>query len=293
MNEIRTVGILGCGLMGSGIAQVCAQAGFETIVRDVSDEVVSRGLAGIQRRLQRLDEKGAISSEDRETAFGRLRGATRLDDLNATDIVIEAVVEDLAIKSQLWAELNRICPEPTIFASNTSSIPITDMAAASGRPDRLIGLHFFNPVPLMQLVEVVLTIQTDPTVYETSRGFVEALGKQPVVCKDSPGFIVNRLLVPLMMDAIRAVEQGLASVEEIDLAMQLGASHPMGPLTLCDFVGNDTLERIGDIMFAEFRDPKFAPPPLLRRMNALGRFGRKAGKGFYDYSVDPPKPLES
>lgn len=292
MSEIRTVGILGCGLMGGGIAQVCAQSGFETIVRDVSDDVVSRGLAGIRKRLQRLEEKGAISSEDRDTAFGRLRGTVRLEDLSAADIVIEAVVEDLAIKSHLWAELNRICPEPTIFASNTSSIPITDMAAASGRPDRLIGLHFFNPVPLMQLVEVVLTIQTDPMVYETSRGFVEALGKQPVVCKDSPGFIVNRLLVPLMIDAIRAVEQGLASVEEIDLAMQLGASHPMGPLTLCDFVGNDTLERIGDIMFTEFRDPKFAPPPLLRRMNALGRFGRKAGKGFYDYSVDPPKPLE-
>lgn len=290
--SIRRVGVLGCGLMGSGIAQVCVQAGFETVVRDVSDEVVEKGIAGIEKRLLRLEEKESITADDREAARSRLHGTTSLQEMASVDIVVEAVIEDLPTKNGLWAELNGICSGHTIFASNTSSIPIAEMAAASGRPSRVIGLHFFNPVPVMKLVEVVRTIQTAPDVFESCRRFVAAIGKEAVDCKDSPGFIVNRLLVPFMMDAVRAIEQGLATVEEIDMAMRLGASHPMGPLTLCDFVGNDTLERIGEIMFAEFRDPKFAPPPLLRRMNALGFSGRKSGKGFYDYSVDPPRATQ-
>lgn len=291
-SSIQRVGVVGCGLMGSGIAQISATAGFETIVYDISDDVVERGLAGIGKRLSRLEEKGAITPADREAAITRLRGTTLLRDLESSDIILEAVVEDLSIKNALWVELNRICPKETIFASNTSSISITDMAAASGRPDRFVGLHFFNPVPVMALVEVVRTILTAPATFERCTDFVAALGKEPIVCRDSPGFVVNRLLVPFMMDAIRACEQGLASVEDIDRAMTLGASHPMGPLSLCDFVGNDTLERIGEIMFEEFRDARFAPPPLLKRMNALGFSGRKSGKGFYDYSVDPPRPTE-
>ena len=288
--SIGRVGVLGCGLMGSGIAQVCAQAGFETVVYDISTDTLESGLHGVHRRIDRLVEKGTITPTERKAAIERLRGTTSLQEMDSADIILEAVVEDLPTKNALWTELNGICPEQTIFASNTSSIPITDMAGASGRPDRLVGLHFFNPVPVMPLVEVVRTILTTAEVFDRCREFVAALGKEAIVCRDSPGFVVNRLLVPFMMDAIRALEQGLATVEDIDRAMRLGAGHPMGPLTLCDFVGNDTLERIGEIMFAEFRDPRFAPPPLLKRMNALGLSGRKSGKGFYDYSMDPPQP---
>lgn len=292
MAEIRRVGVLGCGLMGSGIAQACAQAGYETIVRELSDELYQRGAAGIAKRLDRLVEKGEMTVAHRDTALARLRGATELEHLRDCDLIIEAVVEELGVKNELWRALDRLCPPDTIFASNTSSLTIADMAAATGRPQRMIGLHFFNPVPVMKLVEVVRTLATDPGVVETALAFARSLGKEPILSRDTSGFVVNLLLVPYMMDAIRALERGVGSVEEIDRAMRLGAGHPMGPFTLCDFVGLDTLARIGEIMFAEYHEQRYASPPLLKRMVSLGYRGRKTGTGFYDYSHDPPAPRE-
>lgn len=291
MAEIKTVGVLGCGLMGSGIAQVCAQAGYDTIVREVSDEVVRRGLGGIEKQLGRAVEKGKLSAEERDAVQARLRGTTRLEELAGCDLVIEAVVEDLEVKNQMWRALDELCRPETIFASNTSSLTIADMAAATKRPERMVGLHFFNPVPVMKLVEVVKTIATDPEVFQTAFEFARSLGKEPITCKDNSGFVVNLLLVPYMMDAIRALEQGVASIEDIDKGMRLGTGYPMGPFTLCDFVGNDTLDRIGDIMFAEYKEKRYASPPLLKRMVSMGYYGRKTGKGFYDYSQDPPRPM--
>jgi 3-hydroxybutyryl-CoA dehydrogenase len=292
MGQINKVGVLGCGLMGSGIAQVCAQAGYQTVVREVSDELVQRGIGGIDRQLGRAVEKGKLPAEERDAALGRLRGTTSLEDLADCDIIIEAVVEDLEVKNQMWRTLDERCGPDTIFASNTSSLTIADMAAATKRPERMVGLHFFNPVPVMKLVEVVRTIATDPQVFETAFEFAKSLGKEPISCKDNSGFVVNLLLVPYMMDAIRALEQGVASIEDIDKGMRLGTGYPMGPFTLCDFVGNDTLDKIGDIMFTEYKEKRYASPPLLKRMVSMGYFGRKAGKGFYDYSQDPPRPLE-
>jgi 3-hydroxybutyryl-CoA dehydrogenase len=291
MPEIRTVGVLGCGLMGSGIAQVCAQSGYQTVVRDVSDEIVRRGVAGIEKQLGRAVEKGKLPAEERDATLRRLTGATELTALEGCDIVIEAVVEDLRVKNAMWRELDDLCPPEAIFASNTSSLTIADMAAATRRPERMVGLHFFNPVPVMKLVEVVKTIATDPAVFDTAFEFARSLGKEPITCKDNSGFVVNLLLVPYMMDAIRALEQGVASIDDIDRGMRLGTGYPMGPFTLCDFVGNDTLDRIGDIMFDEYREKRYASPPLLKRMISLGFFGRKSGKGFYDYSQDPPTPM--
>jgi 3-hydroxybutyryl-CoA dehydrogenase len=291
MPEIRTVGVLGCGLMGSGIAQVCAQSGYQTVVRDVSDEIVRRGVAGIEKQLGRAVEKVKLPAEERDATLRRLTGATELTALEGCDIVIEAVVEDLRVKNAMWRELDDLCPPEAIFASNTSSLTIADMAAATRRPERMVGLHFFNPVPVMKLVEVVKTIATDPAVFDTAFEFARSLGKEPITCKDNSGFVVNLLLVPYMMDAIRALEQGVASIDDIDRGMRLGTGYPMGPFTLCDFVGNDTLDRIGDIMFDEYREKRYASPPLLKRMISLGFFGRKSGKGFYDYSQDPPTPM--
>lgn len=288
MKEIRKVGVLGCGLMGSGIAQVCATSGYETIVREISDELHERGIAGIGKRLGRLVEKEKMTGEDRDAAIGRLSGTTRLEDLADCDIIIEAVVEDLALKNEMWRTLDGVCGPDTIFASNTSSLTIADMAAATDRPDRMVGLHFFNPVPVMKLVEVVKTIATDEDVFNTAFEFARSLGKEPITCKDNSGFVVNLLLVPYMMDAIRALEQGVATIEDIDKGMQLGTGYPMGPFTLCDFVGIDTLDKIGGIMFEEYREKRYASPPLLKRMVSFGYFGRKSGKGFYDYSQDPP-----
>jgi 3-hydroxybutyryl-CoA dehydrogenase len=292
MLEIRKVGVLGCGLMGSGIAQVCAQAGYDTIVREVSDEVVERGLAGIAKQLGRAVEKGKMEATERDAVLGRLRGTTRLEDLADCDIILEAVVEDLAIKNEMWRTLDEVCRPDAIFASNTSSLTIADMAAATKRSERMVGLHFFNPVPVMKLVEVVKTIATDPEVFQTAFDFAKSLGKEPIVCKDNSGFVVNLLLVPYMMDAIRALEQGVASIEDIDKGMRLGTGYPMGPFTLCDFVGNDTLDKIGGIMFDEYKEKRYASPPLLKRMVSLGYFGRKSGRGFYDYRQDPPVPME-
>jgi len=289
---IRTVGVLGCGLMGSGIAQVCAQAGYPTIVREVSEELCERGLQGIANALQRQVDKGKLRPEDREATLARLRGTTRLEDLRDCDIVIEAIIEDLDAKNDVWRALDRLCPPHTIFASNTSSLTIADMAAVTQRPERMVGLHFFNPVPVMKLVEVVKTIATDPDVFRTALDFARSLGKEPIVAKDRSGFIVNLLLVPYMMDAIRALEAGVGTIEDIDKGMVLGTGHPMGPFTLGDFVGLDTLDRIGDIMFREYKEKRYASPPLLKRMVALGYYGRKTGRGFYDYRVDPPRPMD-
>jgi 3-hydroxybutyryl-CoA dehydrogenase len=291
MAEIKRVGVLGCGLMGSGIAQISAAAGYDTLVREVSDELCQRGIGGIGKQLGKSVEKGKMTAEDRDALLGRLRGTTSLEELKDCDIIIEAVVEDLAVKNQMWQTLDAVCGPETIFASNTSSLTIADMAAATKRPERMVGLHFFNPVPVMKLVEVVKTIATDPQVFQTAFDFAKSLGKEPIVCKDNSGFVVNLLLVPYMMDAIRALEQGVASITDIDKGMQLGTGYPMGPFVLSDFVGLDTLDKIGGIMFEEYKEKRYASPPLLKRMVSLGYFGRKSGKGFYDYSQNPPVPM--
>jgi 3-hydroxybutyryl-CoA dehydrogenase len=289
MAEIKTVGVLGAGLMGSGIAQVAAQAGFDTRVREVTDALCARGRAGIEKQLARAVDKGKVSTGDRQAALDRLRFTTEVDALRDCDIVIEAVTEDLEVKNALWRELDALCPPHTIFASNTSSLTIAAMAAATSRSDRMVGLHFFNPVPVMKLVEVVRTVTTGDAAFEAAFEFARRLGKEPISAKDSSGFVVNLLLVPYMLDAITALERGVASVEDIDKGMQLGTGHPMGPFTLLDFVGLDTTYKIAEIMFDEYREKRYAPPPLLRRMVLAGMYGRKSGKGFYDYSVDPPK----
>ena len=286
---IEKVGVVGCGLMGSGIAQVAAQAGCQVTVREVSQQLVDKGVQAIEKNLGRLVEKGTISSADRDQARGRLRGTTNLDDLKHSDFIIEAIIEQLPAKRELWAALDAICPRHTIFASNTSSLSITEMASFTNRPDRFLGMHFFNPVPVMKLVEVIRTIATDPKVYEEAVAFGGKLGKTVVRTTDRTGFIVNRLLVPYLLDAVRALEEGVASVEDIDNSMKLGCGHPMGPLTLLDFVGLDTTYYIANIMFDEFKEKRFASPPLLKRMVMAGWNGRKAGRGFYDYS-DPVKP---
>ena len=286
---IQKVGVVGCGLMGSGIAQVCAQAGFTTIVREVSAELADKGLKGIEKNLARLVEKGTLTETQRNEIRGRLKGTTSLDGLKDCHLIVEAIIEQLPAKRELFAALDGICPASTIFASNTSSLTITEISTATKRPDRFVGLHFFNPVPVMKLVEVVRTIATDEKVYEEMVEFGAQLGKTAVRAHDSTGFIVNRLLVPYLLDAIRALEEGVGSIEDIDNSMKLGCGHPMGPLTLLDFVGLDTTYYIANIMFEEFREKRFASPPLLKRMVLAGWNGRKAGRGFYDYS-DPAKP---
>jgi 3-hydroxybutyryl-CoA dehydrogenase len=286
---IQKVGVVGCGLMGSGIAQVCAAARFPTLVREVSPELVDRGLKGIDKNLARLVEKGKLTAAAQGEIRGRLKGTTAIEDLKDCDLIIEAIIEQLPAKRELFGKLDALCGPATIFASNTSSLTITEIAAATKRPQRFVGLHFFNPVPVMQLVEVVRTIATDDTVYEEAVTFGAKLGKTPVRAHDSTGFIVNRLLVPYLLDAIRALEEGVGSIEDIDNSMKLGCGHPMGPLTLLDFVGLDTTYYISQIMFEEFHEKRFASPPLLKRMVLAGWNGRKSGRGFYDYA-DPAKP---
>jgi 3-hydroxybutyryl-CoA dehydrogenase len=289
---IQKVGVVGCGLMGSGIAQVSAQAGFQTVVREVSPELVEKGLKGIEKNLARLVEKGTITEAAKVEIRGRLKGVTAIDELKDCDLVVEAIIEQLPAKREMFTTLDSLCPAHTIFASNTSSLTITEIAAATKRPQRFVGLHFFNPVPVMKLVEVVKTIATDPAVYEEMVGFGAKLGKTPVRAQDSGGFIVNRLLVPYLLDAIRALEEGVGSVVDIDNSMKLGCGYPMGPFTLLDFVGLDTTYYISQIMFDEFKEKRFASPPLLKRMVLAGWHGKKTGRGFYDYS-DPasPKPM--
>jgi 3-hydroxybutyryl-CoA dehydrogenase len=292
MPDISRVGVLGCGLMGSGIAQAAAAAGIPTVVRDVEQGVLARGEAAIVKSLSKLVEKSKLAPAAQAAALSHLSFTTRLEDLAGCDLIIEAVTEDLALKNELWRALDPLSSAVTIFASNTSSLSIGDMAAATRRPDRVLGLHFFNPVPLMPLVEVVRAVTTSSEVLERALTFVRRLGKEPIVARDRSGFVVNRLLVPFLLDAARALEQGVASAGDIDRGLQLGCGHPMGPLALLDFIGLDTAVRIADIMFDEYREPRFAPPPLLRRMVAAGTLGRKSGRGFYDYAFDPPRPID-
>lgn len=290
--EIKKVGVLGCGLMGSGIAQVAATAGFETIVKEVSDEFINKGFGGIEKSLAKFAEKGTITADQQTEIRGRLSGTTSFEALADCDIIIEAIIENLDEKRSTYSRLDAICKPETIFASNTSSLSITEMMTATSaeRQRRFIGMHFFNPVPLMKLVEVVKTILTDDDVYEQAVAFGKKLGKVPVRAGDKTGFIVNRLLVPYMLDSIRALEEGVGSIVDIDNAMKLGCGYPMGPFTLGDFVGLDTTYYIAEIMFNEFREKRFAPPPLLKRMVLAGLYGRKSGRGFYDYTKDPKNP---
>lgn len=288
---MKKVGVVGCGLMGSGIAQVCAEAGYDVIVREVSDDLLKKGLGKIESFLAKGVEKGKVKPERKAEVMGRLQGTTALEALAGCDFVIEVVVESLAAKREVYQALDAACPPHTIFASNTSSLSITEMAAFTKRADRFVGLHFFNPVPLMKLVEVVRSPLTSDASFEKAVAFAKTLGKTPIRATDKTGFIVNRLLVPYLVDAIRAVEEGVGSIADIDEGMKLGCGHPMGPLTLLDFVGLDTTYHIANIMFDEFREKRFAPPPLLKRMVQAGLLGRKSGKGFYDYSQDPPRPM--
>jgi 3-hydroxybutyryl-CoA dehydrogenase len=281
--EIRTVGVLGCGLMGAGIAQVCAQSGYKTIVREVEDSFLAKGLGRIHKFLGDGVAKGKLTQEVRDKTISLLSGTTRLDELAPCDLVIEAIVENIDDKRTSYAALDSVVGQNTIFCSNTSSLCITELAATTKRPERFAGLHFFNPVPIMKLVEVIRGLATSDETYHTIFAFAQSLGKEPITAPDRPGFIVNRLLVPYLLDAIRSYEHGLGTVEDIDKGMKLGTGYPMGPFTLLDFVGLDTTYYIANIMFEEYREPSFAPPPLLKRMVLAGRLGRKSGRGFYRY----------
>ncbi len=285
---IQKVGVVGCGLMGSGIAQVSAQAGFPTVVREVSANALEKGLGSIRRFLQGGVDKGKLAAADMERTLANLAGTVELRDLADCDLVVEAAPENLALKRELFGALDGLCQPAAIFASNTSSLSITELSTFTRRPDRFLGLHFFNPVPLMKLVEVVKTLQTSEESTAAAADWCRAIGKTVVTAGDSTGFVVNRLLIPYMLDAIRVYEQGLASRDDIDDAMKLGCGHPMGPLFLTDYVGLDTAYAIAEIMFDEFKEPRFAPPPLLRRMVMAGRHGRKSGRGFYDWSTNSP-----
>jgi len=275
--------VIGCGLMGAGIAQVSAQAGFSTVVVEVNPELLDRGLGSIRKNLETLVAKGRLEGPARDEALGRLRGATQLEELKDCDLVIEAITENQPLKNETFARLDAICRPHALLASNTSSCNITAMAAATRRPGQVLGLHFFNPVPLMKLVEVVRTILTDDQAVLQASEWVQTVGKVPVRTKDATAFIVNRLLVPYLLDAVRVYESGLASLEDIDQAMKLGCGYPMGPFTLLDLVGLDTTMYVAEVMFEEFREPRYAPPPLLKRMVMAGQLGRKSGRGFYDY----------
>ena len=280
---IKRVGVVGFGLMGSGIAQVCAQAGYDTVVREVGQPLLDKGFGRVDSSLARIVKAGKMTEDDAKGARGRMRGTTDLEDLAACDLVIEAVIEELSQKKAVFGTLDRVCPESTIFVSNTSSLTIVEMAATTKRADRFAGLHFFNPAPVMPLVEIVQAITTSDATIATLREFVRSLGKTGVVCKDTPGFIVNRLMVPYLLGAIRALEQGVATVEEIDTAVKLGLRHPMGPFELIDYTGLDINLHVANVFFDEFKDPSVAPPALLKRMVLAGRLGAKVGRGFYEY----------
>ena len=281
--QIKTVGVLGCGLMGSGIAQVSAASGYKTVVREVDQGFLDKGLARIRKFLDEGVAKGKVTTETRDKTLGNLSGATAFDAMKDCDVVVEAIVENLDEKRRTYAALEPLLKPEAIIVSNTSSLCITELAATTKRPDRFGGLHFFNPVPLMKLVEVIRALTTSDETYRSVFDFAKSLGKEPITAPDRPGFIVNRLLVPYLLDAIRAHENGLGTVEDIDSGMRLGCGYPMGPFTLLDFVGLDTTYYIANIMFEEFREPAYAPPPLLKRMVLAGRLGRKSGRGFYNY----------
>ncbi len=290
--EIKTVGVLGCGLMGHGIAQICAQAGWDVVVREVDQDTLDKGLGKIEKQLARAVEKGKAEQADADAVRGRIRGTLHYGDFSDCDLVVEAITEDLQMKLEMWRELNEVMKPDTVCATNTSSLSVVDQAVVTERPDRFVGLHFFNPAQLMPLLEVVQTVTTGEEALATGFEVGEKLGKTTVHAKDKTGFIVNRLLVPYMLDAIRAYEEGVGGIEQIDTAMKAGANHPMGPLTLLDFVGLDTTKAIAEIMFDEYRERRFAAPPTLRKMVAAGFFGRKSGRGFYDYSGDQPEPVD-
>jgi 3-hydroxybutyryl-CoA dehydrogenase len=290
--EISKVGVLGCGLMGHGIAQVSAQAGYDVVVRELDQEKLDRGRGKIEKQLGRAVEKGRMEQSDADAVVGRIQGTLDYGDLSDCDLVIEAIDEDLAKKLEMWRELEGVVKEDAVRATNTSSLAVVDQAAATTRPDRFLGLHFFNPVQVMPLLEVVRTVTTGDEAFQTGLDYGKKLGKLTVQAKDKTGFIVNRLLVPFLFDGMRAYEEGVGSIEEIDAAMRAGANHPMGPLALSDFVGLDTLKAIGDIMFDEYREKRFAAPPTLRKMVAAGYYGRKSGRGFYDYSGDDPQAVD-
>jgi len=281
---IRKIGVLGCGLMGSGIAEVAAKAGFEVVVREVSDEFLDKGMKRIRGSMDRAVEKGRLAADDRDAALTRMKGTTDFTELADCDLIVEAIVENVEEKKRVYAAVDGVAKEGAILASNTSSLTCTQLAMSTRHPDRFVGLHFFNPVPVMKLVEVVRTLLTDEAVITEVTEFCKAIGKTPVACRDNSGFIVNRLLVPYLLDAIRAYEEGVGSVEDIDEGMRLGCGYPMGPFTLLDFVGLDTTYYIANIMFEEYREKRFAPPPLLKQMVQAGRLGKKSGRGFYDYS---------
>ncbi len=281
--EIKQVGVVGCGLMGSGIAEVCARAGYQVVVREVNQGFLDGGLGRIQKSMARGVERKKLAQEEADAAFARIQGTTEMGGFDKSNLVIEAVIEDLEEKKAVFSELDRITPAHAILASNTSSLSVTALAGATARPEKVLGMHFFNPVPVMPLLEMVRTVLTSDEAFDMARAFGEGLGKTVIVAKDWPGFIVNYLLVPYLLDAVRAVEAGLATKEDIDTGAKLGLNHPMGPLTLLDFVGLDTTLFIADAMFEELKDARYAAPPLLRQMVAAGRLGRKAGKGFYEY----------
>ncbi|HTZ86241.1 MAG TPA: 3-hydroxybutyryl-CoA dehydrogenase [Solirubrobacteraceae bacterium] len=293
MSKIEKVGVLGAGLMGHGIAQVAAQSGYEVVLREVDEATLAKGIGKIEKQLARAVEKGKSSQEDADAVRGRIAGTTDYGDLADCDLVIEAITEDLAQKLEMWKQVDAICKPEAIFATNTSSLAVIDQAASTGRPERFVGLHYFNPAQVMKLVEVVRCITTNDGTFDAALEFAKSEGKLAIPTKDKAGFIVNRLLVPYMLDAMRAYEEGVGSIEEIDEAMKAGAGHPMGPLTLADFVGLDTLGSICDVLFDEFRERRFARPPMLRKMLAAGWYGRKAGMGFYDYSGEAPQQNEA
>jgi len=282
--KIQKVGVLGCGLMGAGIAEVCARSGYSTVVREVSESLLEKGMGRLHRSMDKAVEKGKLAAEERDAAGGRLSGTVDLADLADCDLVCEAIVENLDEKKKTFGALDQEVKAGAMFASNTSSLTITQLAMATSRPERFVGLHFFNPVPVMKLVEVVRTLLTGDDAFDAAFAFCRSLGKEPIACKDNSGFVVNRLLVPYLLDAVRALEEGVGSIEDIDKGMKLGTGHPMGPFTLLDFVGLDTTYFIAEIMFDEYREKRFAPPPLLKQMVQAGRLGRKSGRGFYDYS---------
>jgi 3-hydroxybutyryl-CoA dehydrogenase len=288
MATIEKVGVLGAGLMGHGIAQVAATAGYEVVLREVDDATLAKGVGKIEKQLARAVEKGKSSQQDADAVRGRIHGTTAYGDLADCDLVIEAITENLGLKLEMWKEVDAIAKSGAVFATNTSSLSVIDQAASTGRPGQFVGLHYFNPAQVMKLVEVVRCVTTSDAAFETALEFAKSEGKLAIPTKDRAGFIVNRLLVPYMLDAMRAYEEGVGSVGEIDEAMRAGAGHPMGPLTLADFVGLDTLGSICDVLFDEFRERRFAQPPMLRKMLAAGWFGRKSGIGFYDYSGEAP-----
>jgi len=290
VSDIKQIGVLGAGLMGHGIAQVAATAGYDVVLREVDDAALAKGIGKIEKQLARAVEKGRASQEDADAVLGRIKGTTDYADLAACDLVIEAITESLQGKLEMWAEVDKVVKPEALFATNTSSLAVIDQAAQTGRPERFVGLHFFNPAQIMKLVEVVRAVTTSDEAFGAAKAWADSLGKLAIGTRDSAGFIVNRLLVPYMLDSIRGYEEGIGSIDEIDQAMKAGAGVPMGPLELADFVGLDTLGSICDVMFDEFREKRFAQPPTLRKMLSAGWYGRKTGKGFYDYSGEQPVP---